>query len=68
MTKLSDTSEDSIVKAVADRLQRDGGTMDNAWNMSELIPVMIMYCSGFEAYASAIRAQVPPHPSNPLES
>jgi hypothetical protein len=48
-------SEDSVVPAVIDCIQRNGGSMENAWKISEFIPVMIKYHSGFEVYATTIQ-------------
>ena len=49
--KRPDVAEDSVIQAVAECILMSGGSLENAWNTSEFIPVMIKYHGVFKAYS-----------------
>jgi hypothetical protein len=57
-----DSSDLVLISAAAELIRTSGGDMSKAWADSTLVPVMIKYHSGFEAYTATVKSSCCPSP------
>ena len=57
-----DSSDLVLISAAAELIRTGGGDMSKAWADSTLVPIMIKYHSGFEAYTATVKSSCCPSP------